>query len=85
MQKCCLSCPPGHWFVVCFILKTAFAQLGPILSEVELGVSNLKETDLQFYYYFYYCKIASSNMSHLEVHVCFYRLLVKGIFCPYVL
>ena len=46
MQKCCLSCPPGHWFVVCFILKTAFAQLGPNLSEVVL-------TDLKCYYYVY--------------------------------
>jgi hypothetical protein len=32
-----------------------------------------------------YCKTASSNMSHLEAHVGFFRLLMKGIFGPYVM
>ena len=30
-----------------------------------------------------YCKIASSNTSRLEAHVGFFRLLVQGIFGPY--
>ena len=32
-----------------------------------------------------YRKVASSNMSRLEAHVGFFRLLMKGIFEPYVL
>ena len=32
-----------------------------------------------------YRKIASSNMSRLEAHVGFFRLLMRGIFGPYVL
>ena len=32
-----------------------------------------------------YRKIASSNTSHLEAHAGFFRMLVKGIFDPYVL
>jgi hypothetical protein len=32
-----------------------------------------------------YHKIASSNMSRLEAHVGFFRLLMKGIFGPYLL
>ena len=31
-----------------------------------------------------YRKVASSNMSRLEAHVGFFRLLMKGIFNPYV-
>ena len=34
---------------------------------------------------FTYRKIASSNTSRLEAHVGFFRLLMKGIFGPYVL
>ena len=33
---------------------------------------------------FIYHKVASSNMSHLEAHAGFFRLLMKGIFNPYV-
>ena len=32
-----------------------------------------------------YRKVASSNMSRLEAHAGFFRLLMKGIFDPYVL
>ena len=32
-----------------------------------------------------YCKVASSNTSCLEEHAGFFRLLMKGIFDPYVL
>ena len=32
-----------------------------------------------------YRKVASSNTSHLEAHAGFFRLLMKGIFDPYVL
>ena len=32
-----------------------------------------------------YCKIASSNTSRLEAHIGLFRLLMKGIFGPYVL
>ena len=31
-----------------------------------------------------YCKVESSNMSCLETHASFFRLLMKGIFDPYV-
>ena len=31
-----------------------------------------------------YRKVASYNMSHLEAHAGFFRLLMKGIFDPYV-
>ena len=34
---------------------------------------------------FTYCKVTSSNMSCLELHTGFFRLLKKGIFDPYVL
>ena len=32
-----------------------------------------------------YRKVASSNMSRFEAHAGFFRLLMKGIFGPYVL
>ena len=32
---------------------------------------------------FEYRKVASSNMSRLEAHAGFFRLLMKGIFDPY--
>ena len=32
-----------------------------------------------------YCKVESSNTSRLEAHAGFFRLLMKGIFDPYVL
>ena len=32
-----------------------------------------------------YCKVASSNTSHLEAHVGFFRLIMKGLLDPYVL
>ena len=32
-----------------------------------------------------YRKVASSNRSHLETHKHFFKLLMKGIFDPYVL
>ena len=31
-----------------------------------------------------YCKVASSNMSRLEAHDGFFKLLMKEIFGPYV-
>ena len=34
--------------------------------------------------FFVYRKVASSNMSCLEAHAGFFRLLMKGIFDPYV-
>ena len=32
-----------------------------------------------------YRKVASFNTSHLETHVGFFRLLMKGIFDPYIM
>ena len=32
-----------------------------------------------------YCKVARLNMSCLEAHPCFFRLLIKRIFDPYAL
>ena len=37
------------------------------------------------YYKYTYRKVASSNKSRLEAHDGFFRLLMKGIFDPYVL
>ena len=37
------------------------------------------------YILYRYRKIASSNTSRLEAHVGFFRLLMKGIFGPYVM
>ena len=34
---------------------------------------------------FRYCKVASSNTSRLEAHAGFFRLLMKGIFDPYIM
>ena len=34
--------------------------------------------------FFFYRKVASSNTSHLEAHAGLFRLLMKGIFDPYV-
>ena len=34
---------------------------------------------------FIYCKVVSSKMSGLEAYAGFFRLLMKGIFDPYVL
>jgi hypothetical protein len=39
---------------------------------------------LNFNFYIYR-KVASFNMSRLEAHAGFFRLLMKGIFDPYVL
>ena len=41
--------------------------------------------DLKFGAPLRYRKIASSNTSRLEAHIGFFRLLMKGIFGPYVL
>ena len=35
--------------------------------------------------YITYCKVASSNTSCLEAHAGLFRLLMKGVFDPYVL
>ena len=49
-----------------------------ILSEIKppLNISRPQKT---------YCKVASSHTSCLEAHRDFFRLLMKGIFDPYVL
>ena len=38
-----------------------------------------------FFQGYVYRKVASSNTSRLEAHAGFFRLLMKGIFDPYVL
>jgi hypothetical protein len=44
-------------------------------------LDNINEQDQHFCY----CKVASSKTSHLEANAGFFRLLMKGIFDPYVL
>ena len=46
---------------------------------------NLKHTTTYKGLCMYYRKITSSNTSRLEAHVGLFRLLMKGIFGPYVL
>ena len=41
-------------------------------------------TNLQFHEFLFASKYASSNTSPLEAHAGFFRLLMKGIFDPYV-
>ena len=36
-------------------------------------------------FFLFNCKVTSSNTSRLEAHAGFFRLLMKGIFDPYVL
>ena len=49
-----------------------------------LGCSSSSVTETSFID-LEYRKVASSNTSHLEGHAGFFRLLMKGIFDPYVL
>ena len=56
------------------------AQWDEIYSEVHFFAWKNKAYNL-----YKYRKIASSNTSRLEAHVGFFRLLMKGIFGPYVL
>ena len=46
------------------------------------SISHIKVFNSSF---FIYCKVTSSNTSCLEAHAGFFRLLMKGIFDPYVL
>ena len=45
----------------------------------------LRKHELQLGQLFNYCKVASSNMIRLEAHAGFFRMLIQGIFYPYVL
>ena len=59
------------------ILKTHKFPVGMFFLKPKLVICTYK--------FFKYHKIASSNTSRLEAHVGFFRLLMKGIFGPYVL
>ena len=50
-------------------------------------VTLLQSHFLAYLYLVYveYCKVTTSNTSHLEAHAGFFRLLMKGFFDPYVL
>ena len=62
----------GLQFRLWFISNGCEQQfLEPVLKEQ----SNFKD----------YCKVTSSNKFRLEAHADFFRLLMKGIFDPYVL
>ena len=63
----------------------------PILETFQENIDDI-ESLLSFIYillshkkFYRYRKVASSNMSRLEAHAGFFRLLMKGIFDPYVL
>ena len=49
------------------------------------GTSNLFKTDVEYGISIEYRIVESSNSSCLEAHAGFFRLLMKGIFDPYVL
>ena len=66
----------GHNIQICMISLTIFSlimQRGPSISSCGLPIKVV------------YRKVASSNTSRLEAHAGFFRLLMKGIFDPYVL
>ena len=72
----------SFWTKLCFLLAKK-----EVRSTVSLQF--LEKTDLflkkQIYFSSNYRKVASSNTSRLEAHAGFFRLLMKGIFDPYVL
>ena len=59
-------------------------QWGQCPDEIVLKFSN-NAYDFMIYFFLSYRKVASSNTSCLEAHAGFLRLLMKGIFYPYVL
>ena len=65
---------PGSGFLKVWSIKIAFF----IVASVWLWNSDVEQQN-------YYCKVVSSNSSRLEAHEGFFRLLMKGIFDPYVL
>ena len=71
-----------HWYAVA-LFKAASALLrGPttyLQKYVQRVVPTISAEDKT------YRKVANSNMSRLEAHAGFFRLLMKGIFDPYVL
>ena len=57
-----------------------------LLHNLKIKFLGLSETENKCdVIYLSYRKVASSNTSCLEAHAGFFRLLVKGIFDPYVL
>ena len=57
----------------------AIAHSKAIETDIILSIVEIKKTN------FYYRKVMSYNTSRLEAHAAFFRLLMKGIFSPYVL
>ena len=51
----------------------------------EIQALKRRKKSKKHYNFFQYPKVASSNTSRLEAHARFFRLLMKGIFDPYVL
>ena len=52
--------------------------------EILVALAMHKSHEYSYIYVCTYRKIASPNTSHLEAHVDFFRLLMEGIFGPYV-
>ena len=52
--------------------------------EILVALAMHKGHEYSYIYVCTYRKIASPNTSHLEAHVYFFRLLMEGIFGPYV-
>ena len=65
-------------FIVVFMV--VFAIVDVVVARVVMGSVAPKKTDTYLGFYKTYRKGANSNMSGLEAHDGFFRLLMKGIF-----
>ena len=75
--------PPIHVILIHFLHKLwtnsgieYFTNTECFISQCRLNIIHIEK---------YYRKVASSNMSCLEAHAGFFRLLMKGIYGPYAL
>ena len=66
------------WYFIKFIHKVIFEELILHYFECRPNFQSLKDSIT-------YRKVVSSNMSRLDAHAGFFRLLIKGIFDPYLL
>ena len=66
-------------------IRCAEGELQPFLRRTKSERENIMSYFSLFHFVSVYHKIASSDTSHLEAHVGFFGLLIKGIFGPYVL
>ena len=76
-------CQGGHSHFLAGKATSAACGIGGLASRGGPAVVK-KRKKVAFLTHFYYRKVMSSNTSRLEAHKGFFRLLMKGIFDPYV-